>query len=114
MKWWIGALLALMALPTRAEQTMSTGNGFLAFCQRPASDVQKVACVAYTRGIIDGLGVVNQIDCGPANATYQQRHDLLLKYIQDNPRDRHETTPWLYLLSQWAAYNCLGPLPQQR
>lgn len=115
MRFVAAALLLAIVTPAEAQtpdRGVSVGNGFFLRCKSPADEYAKWTCAAYLRGLVDGLINGWGPGCTPPTATYQQRLDVLLKYLTDNPASRHMDTSTLYNISMSLAFPCpTGRLP---
>ncbi len=107
----IGAML--FAGPTVAQSVdrgISVGNGFYQRCQAPVDNAAKSTCIAYLRGLADGIAGTWGVGCAPQGVTYQQRYDILLKYLAENPASRHLDMAYLYNVAIFAAFCPLPPM----
>ena len=104
------AFLAGPTVAQRVDRGVSTGNGFYQRCKVPEDNYAKWTCIAYLRGLADGIAGTWGLGCAPVSATYQQRYDILLKYLTDNPANRHLDMAVLYNAAIFAAF-CPSGLP---
>ena len=88
------------------QPTVSTGNGFWAQCGNPVDKTAALMCIAYVYGLADGMVAHPALKCLPAKITYQQRLDILLKYLREHPEVRHMPTSAIYVVSLLEALPC--------
>jgi hypothetical protein len=115
------AMLAVVAMRAEAAAPdLRYGNGYLQACTAEDPMLSVVTCGQYTMGM-DGMLMALQIgdhtqpnECTTGDATVQQKIDVLVKFLRDNPNVRHLPTPPLYLLALERAFPCVTvkPLPQ--
>ena len=90
---------------------MRDGNGFYAKCANP-EDINKALCPAYVAGLHDMAGYlwasgrVRAEVCPSAAVTVPQYVDILLKYLRDNPEQRHKPTGELMWTAASKAFPC--------
>ena len=120
MKWKHGSTIlqrvvltaAATALSTaaHAQTNLGTGNGFYANCNE-AKGTQRDICVAYLYGVAEGdrywwtLGGSRPPRCGP-NITIAQGLDTLLKFLRENPVERHKSIVELHVKAMSSAFPC--------
>jgi hypothetical protein len=89
---------------------LANGNSFFDFCR--AGTQQKQICIMYVKGVLDGAHVQasltkqRQAYCQPRGATLEQALDILLKFMTDNPGDRHREVRLLAFAALKAAWPC--------
>jgi hypothetical protein len=99
------SLLPFTALAQDASQINTTGNAFYAQCV-PANP-SYTACLFYVIGLSDGLNLVNatlqnfgqkEMFCVPSGTGFHgpvtgvQAVDLMMRYMQRHPEERHKPT----------------------
>jgi hypothetical protein len=116
MRWWVaGSIVLSIAAPSQAQQAnIGVGNDFFAMCDSPRDVQTGLVCLSYMRGVTDGLTSDGSWKCVPLGVTYQQRQDILLKYLKENPSVRHLPTASLSRLSLLVAFDCLEPMPSPK
>jgi len=112
----LAALLA--STPTHAQdfdpRDPVTGNGLLAICSLD-DPVSRTACGLYIRGLDHMLntlhvhGQVRQIDCSPDSSTANQKRDVFIAYLKENPQTRHLGSPVLFMRAMVEAFPCRAP-----
>ena len=117
----------MVSLPALAD--VITGNDLAEACAG-GTDFQAAFCAGYTIGVLegvkyaafavfvaveDGTGTANAgnefVDailrfCVPEQAHYGQIQAVFVKYLQDNPAERHNTARFLFLQSMRNAFPC--------
>ena len=88
-------VLALGGITTSAHAAAyQTGSDYVTECAAHA-DWKNIACLTYARGIADGLTMWRNAEpdaayaCIPDEVESAQLRDVALRYIQDNPKNRH-------------------------
>jgi Rap1a immunity proteins len=111
-------ILALTASQVSPQRTpdIRNGNGLLEACGSDEGGLDSGLCVGYIEGATDGLDVANDVlerrygvprpFCVPAGATVGQRHDIVVKYLKDNPDKRHNESALLIGLALHEAWPC--------
>lgn len=102
----LGFALALFMQNTDA----GTGNELNRLC-KSSIDVETGICIGTISGIIggaDAVGILNgrKLFCLPANATRQQLHDTVIKYLGDHPEQRHQPDTSLVVVAIANAFPC--------
>jgi hypothetical protein len=82
----------LMCLPFAALADFRNGNSLLEDCQAPAGAPGSIVCAGYVFAIADvqlygDIGGVRS--CVPANVTGKQVIDVVTRYLQQHPEQRH-------------------------
>ncbi len=74
-RWWIGGLLFLSAVGRAAAEapTLSTGDSYLTHCALPADAPTALVCIAYLRGLNDGLAGWERDTCNPKPYSEHER-----------------------------------------
>ena len=99
--------------PQARNQVFNPANGnlFFDFCR--SGTQQKQICIVYVKGLLDGaqfqasLTKQKQAYCQPRGASPEQAIDILLKFMADNPGDRHRGAA----LQAFAALKSAWPCP---
>ena len=113
MRSWIALIATIVLVPPTpsAAQHIRDGNGFLSNCEAP-KDFGRVGCLAYVIGMHDMAGFLWQSGrvipevCPPESVTMTQYSDILVKYLKDNPEQRHKPTGELFWIAASMAYPC--------
>jgi hypothetical protein len=88
----------------------SNGNSFFDFCR--SGTQQKQICIVYVKGLLDGAQLQasmtkqKQAYCQPRGSSPEQAIDILLKFMTDNPGDRHRDARLLAFAALKAAWPC--------
>ena len=105
-----------MAPPAKAQDPSSglyqaTGNLFLKICR--GGDVGRGYCLGYFAGISDGITTLQLLKpqlwtpiCKPDQMTDSQLRDVVVKYLDDHPEERHEPISLLTVLAMRSAWPC--------
>lgn len=103
----------MMVTAAHAQRdNFSIGNGFYSFCSSASEEWQHSACLAYTKGLHDMAGFlwargrVKPEICLPQGVSLSQYLDILLKYLKDNPDQRHKPTAELLWVAASKSYPC--------
>ncbi|MGB7655220.1 MAG: Rap1a/Tai family immunity protein [Novosphingobium sp.] len=104
----------------RPAMPMDSGNTFLQHCRDANSGKPGVSsldfglCYGYLAGIVDGdsLGEHPHV-CRPNGVTNGQAMDVVLKFLEDNPADRHYSAGPLVLLALMKAFPCPTAVPSK-
>lgn len=88
-----------------AEPNISTGNGLYETCTTESSDVMRLVCSAYIRGIAD-VGIGMRFFCPPAGVNYGQMQDVVIASLRAKPEVRHMRSDMLILGALLAAFRC--------
>jgi hypothetical protein len=102
-------LLLLLLAPfasaddTGGYQNPDTGNGLYATCTAPESQnavylQQNAVCLSYIQGAVSTLNFFNHIDIEDG-MTNEQFKDIVLKYLKENPEQRHYASPFSIFLA---------------
>jgi hypothetical protein len=120
------SIIFLFSLQCQAGPTPSTsGNDFRRFCaavaakSEPGPDFMTGTCYGYIDGVMEGItysrayaqakagkSVVPRLFCQPASVENGQIIRIVLKYIDDNPKDSHLPTAALLIDAMTAAFPC--------
>ncbi|WP_088158793.1 Rap1a/Tai family immunity protein [Achromobacter xylosoxidans] len=105
------AVLAAWSQPAVSKPDYESGNWWLERCQ--AGDaVSQGSCVWFVYGFTQGLAAqavgsgAQKIYCQPESVTYGQAKDIWIKYMQDNPAERHKPAGVLLMVSMLKAFPC--------
>jgi len=82
-------LLLVLMTPIFVHAEFYSGNELKENCNKPSSSFGRGLCHGYVAGIIDaGSGI---LFCVPSNATLGQTTDMVIKYINENPAQLHNS-----------------------
>lgn len=87
-----------------------TGNALLrTICDRQGEST----CLAYIRGVAEGLKVSEgsgaaRLFCLPVGGDYGQARDVVVKYLNDHPEQRHYPAAYLVSFALTQAFPCYG------
>lgn len=89
-----------------AQAQWLDGNSLHTWCQSEA----KVS-VPYVLGVLDGIDLAGQAGgvvkvCTPSNATREQVNDVVCRFVEDHPADRHYPASLLVLTAMANAFPC--------
>jgi len=96
---------------------LDNGNEFYSECDNYQNGGHAFSmCIAYAYGIWNGAGTMAMIhgfektgdlfQCTPPDVTNQQLLDVALKYMRDNPAERHRSSTELFLAAWLNAWPC--------
>jgi hypothetical protein len=111
----VGAL-SMAAGPLAAQDNGAfdiwSGNGYLRNCSAAVDSENAFrlgVCFGYLDGWLerDSAFDKQRLVCRPQTANNQQLMDVVLKYLRDNPQDRHKPIAQHLLNSLPAAFPCL-------
>ena len=92
---------------TALRMDLSTGNGFLATCDKNAPGQNFWLCAGYVSGFLDRESFDKEhLICIPAAANNGQIMDVILAYMRDNPADRHNPSSALVYVALFKAFPC--------
>lgn len=100
----------LGAAPAQGEELFS-GNYLFPRCQSKDA-VDTMVCMSYLRGARDGIEFQQALDksqaffCVPDGVTLGQTKDIFVKYLLDNPNDRHLPGSTLFALVMVKTFPC--------
>ena len=82
------AAAALSLAPATANAGWKTGNNLYESCksERP---LQYADCTSFSMGIIDASELLGKTLHIPADITAGQLHDIVFKYLENHPENRH-------------------------
>jgi hypothetical protein len=98
MKTLMAALLLILGwagsgLAVDNYESTESGNTLLAKCVGPPE--MQLVCAGYTAGIYDTINLLEttnalpKLHCFPSGVTRLQIHDVVVRYLQDHPEQRH-------------------------
>jgi hypothetical protein len=91
-------VMALFALPGRAQTFTPDGNYLLGACQitirvaddpKTHLDIYEAWRDGYCRGIIEGVTSASPLVCPTGGVTFGQEVRVVLKFLQDHPEKLH-------------------------
>lgn len=100
------AMVFLLALPAGAlpaSAQYQTGNSLYEYCDRGAETFFEGVCAGYIIGVIDSA---TSGACLPQKVPIRQLIDVVHKYLQDAPRERHFVGALLVSLALMEAFPC--------
>jgi hypothetical protein len=114
MRFAVPLLLLLAVLPTPAVAAFYSGNDFLSYCNAPETAAARGKCTSFVAGAFDASELLltdrerdrSRFFCVPPSVTLGQLTDVLLKYVRENPAERHETAVSLFFKAIWTAWPC--------
>ncbi len=104
--------------PTNAQKPSTdirqiTGNEFLEMCR--GNNFEQGYCLGYIVGLGDGISGLQILEvdrsrwspiCRPKGVTAAQLRDVVVKYIDDHPEERHTVMMVLAVVAMRAAWPC--------
>lgn len=105
------AALGLSAGSARAQKMRTyfkTGEDLLIACKRPHDN----NCAGYLQGVVDAVGALQFANvaparlCVPEGASAQSIIDIVVKQLNDNPKDRWRPAADLVIPAVVAAWPC--------
>jgi hypothetical protein len=114
MRTLIAGLLLAVSCGSYADVKENTGNKLLTLCG------DRGICMMYLQGFSEGMmlfpslaGIPAETNlsdvygyCIPKGVSNEQVTDVFIKYLKDNPAERHKPAAILALLSLRAAFPC--------
>ena len=108
------AFLCVLAAPVVAQPSgRVSGNELMDFCA-PNDDLPPFMCLGYILGAADFIGA--QIEAGgtqrtvglclPSSVTRRQKFEVVMKYLQEHPEQRHYDAAGLILSALVQAFPC--------
>ena len=96
-----------------ASAASLSGNKVLKICKDP-DQVPKGICIGYVNGASEGLTMLLSLTsakkmgriCIPNGVTNGQKKDIFIKYLENNPKDRHMIPFVLFAAAMREAYPC--------
>ena len=100
------AICVMFAAPVQATEerawlSFETGNQLYTDCQTKPPNY----CMGYIMGVIDSL-IVFDYFCLPERATQGQLRDVVVKYLDEHPAERHQRGDGLVLTAIKMAFPC--------
>ena len=93
--FFVGMVLLSSLLLVRPAHAATTGNDLLRFCTSDANSVEQSFCLGYLHGLVDGVMVIKisearpQVFDIPAGVDILQVRDVVVRFLKENPKDRH-------------------------
>lgn len=100
----MAAIAVAFAVPTPSHATWDTGNSYWERCA--AKD--NVVCQATASAYLDMMET-NGYECATENVTRTQAKDVLLKFLRENPAQRHGAAASLAVVAFTKAFGCTKP-----
>lgn len=98
---------------------LSTGNDYIRYCEADVGSVAFLVCAYYTRGVVEGFTMRDEIGaegegalrtsrliCLPPQSVAGQWKDITLRYLEENPEKRHWLARELMLVALLEAFPC--------
>jgi hypothetical protein len=102
---WLSACALAWAFCAPARAYFDTGNTLLAICEK-SDDFSLGLCVGTIIGHYEMM-YEHGYDCGDdSKRTKPQLHDVVVKYLRENPAARHTRASFLSFEAFNAAFNC--------
>ena len=93
--FFVGLFLMGSVILARPVCASTTGNDLLRFCRSDADAAEQSFCLGYLHGVVDGAMAV-RVNEGqtqffeiPAGVHILQIRDVVVKFLKENPKDRH-------------------------
>jgi Ssp1 endopeptidase immunity protein Rap1a len=90
-----GMILLISLMFVHPARASTSGNDLLRFCTSDPNSAEQSFCLGYLHGLVDGvmgLSVIEgrpQIFDIPSGADILQVRDVVVKFLKENPKDRH-------------------------
>lgn len=103
------AMALASAVPQSSTIGLIDGNAVMVFCDGDSRG--KLACTAWLRGTLD-MAQVAQARSGtcefelPRGVSLDQAQDVIVKWLKDNPAQRHHSAALLALRALGEAFPC--------
>jgi Rap1a immunity proteins len=112
-------LLLTMAAMIASPAYAFTGDELWKYCQEEKADFSTGLCMGYILGISVMLETPTAEYCRPARSTNSQIVDVVKRYLEDNPHERHLPAADLIVTALSKHFPCpsnnaLRPLQQAR
>jgi Rap1a immunity proteins len=91
--------------PAAPEPHYTTGNKYLGNCSNSQNEMLMVHCLAYARGLADGL-VLGGLACMPQEVIAAQLVEVGLRSLRERPESRHEAIGLLLSAAFIEAWPC--------
>lgn len=97
MKTILTTLALLASLGAAQAGGTVTAKEWIKYCDGGKNPGNKIACLAYVRGVADGLNLWNHAEtntapvCIPSDVNTDQLVAVGQKFFRDSPKDRHLT-----------------------
>lgn len=100
---------------TKPSSLMQPGATILTLnkmCQEKPNSLQYTVCVAYLRGLFDGMQQAKMVEntkdtfCPPATPDLDQLRLVIEKWVTDNPKDNKVTVGWAAPMAFSLAFPC--------
>ena len=108
--------LSLFHAPEHARAAFMDGNALLQSCEVGREDPnfyqESAKCLFYVVGVTDASNFfqtaegIDNFLCIPSSATAGQLRDTVVKFLKDNPAERHKEASVIVYLSLAGAYPC--------
>ena len=111
----LGVMMAAFFPCSVANASFNTGNDLYAKCSAVKSEAtyyqDSAYCLAYVIGIVDAFefneGVKSGLKlCVPGGVTAGQLRDIVVRYLQNKPQDRHNAGSVIIFLAMSEAFPC--------
>jgi Rap1a immunity proteins len=90
----ITALVLLIWATTCASAGTTTGDELLSWCSDKDSPFHQGACDGYINGALDVATLIKSF-CAPADVSFGQLREMVLKYLRAKPEVRNLTASYL-------------------
>lgn len=103
-------VFAMGGLSQPALAGFESGNSLLTQCSADNKDVVALTdCLSYIKGVHDDFMFARLLEgedseCTPETITNGQVRDVVIKYLLDNPEERHQPGPFLVRLAIMTAW----------
>lgn len=84
-----------------------SGNDVFGYCEGSAKN--SAHCIGYTTGIVDALAsgpIFGWAACVPEKVSAAQARDIVVKYLRDNPQERHYSAAGIAAKALSVAFPC--------
>jgi Rap1a immunity proteins len=99
----------LLLLSTSAASAFDSGNDLYKFCQAPRFTFKFGLCVGLVTGYYQGMLALFDCKADGDSVTREQLVDVVMKYLRDNPGERHLGAQGLVTSTFVKAFDCTAP-----
>jgi hypothetical protein len=96
----------LLSLARPASAAFDDGNKILERCSTSQSSYNQGVCAGLISGYFDGMQMAYTCSKADPNMTRRQVMDVVIKFLKDNPADRHLPGATLSWRAFYVAFDC--------
>ena len=108
--FFVGMMILGSLMCAHRAQAATSGNDLLRFCTSDANSAEQSFCLGYLHGLVDGVMGLRvterrpQVFELPEGVDILQVRDVVVKFLKENPKDRHLGAVALVLKALTLAY----------